>query len=217
MRLRTILHQDNTMKGIAAGCAAFFFLAVMTAGVKLLAQTYHVIEIAFYRNGIAAIPMIAFIVFRKRYDLFHVHNKKLLTARVLVGYIGLVLTLASVHYLPLSDATVMFMASTLIIPVMAFFLLGEKTGIHRWTAILIGFLGVFLAAAPTGQVQLFGVIVALTTAFFQGSVQILLRLLKQENSFTVTLYFLLVGTAISACFLPFLGNFPAPNEWPLFI
>lgn len=211
------VHKDHTSKGIIAALGAFFFLAVMTAGVKILAENHHVIEIAFYRNLIAALPMLGFILFKNRYDLFRVKQKKMLTARVLFGYFGLLLTLASVHYLPLSDATVIFMGSTIIIPVLAFIFLKERTGIHRWAAIIVGFFGVFLAAAPTGQVQLFGVTLALLTACFHAGVQVFLRRLREESSFTVTLYFLLGGVGISAFLLPFVWNLPTLTEWPLFI
>lgn len=213
-----VIETKNTVfKGIIAIIGALFCLSVMTAGVKILAQDHHVIEIAFYRNLIAALPILGFIILKKRYSLFHVKRKKTLTARVLIGYIGMLLTFAAVDTLPLSDATVIFMASTIMVPVIAHFALGERTGWHRWAAIFIGFGGVFLAASPTGQVNTLGVLIALGAACGHATVQSFLRALRGENSITVTFYFLITGSLISAFFLPFLGNMPTMDELPLFI
>jgi len=206
------ISKDNIIFGTFMGLAGFFLLAMMAAFTKLLATNHHVVEIAFYRNVIAALAMFAYIAASRRFDLLQVLNKPMMAARVIVGTITLYITYTAIKLLPIADATVLFMASTLIVPVLAILLLGEVMGWRRWSAVLVGFIGVILVAGPTGNLAPIGVIVALVAACGHASVYIILRFLKQENSFTVTFYFVLGGAVMSAIFMPFIAAPVMPHE-----
>ena len=51
-------HKDHPMFGMACAIGAFFMFAIMQVFAKLLSETHHVIEIAFYRNLIATLPFL---------------------------------------------------------------------------------------------------------------------------------------------------------------
>lgn len=210
--------QDRIMLGAGYAAAAFFLLAVMSVCVKLLSETNHnVMEIAFYRNLVPFFPMLAYALIRGNKKVFVPQNSKLLALRVMIGVAGLVTTFSALEQLPIADATVIFMTSNLIIPVLAFFLLKEHVGPHRWIAIAIGFGGVVLVAAPTGQVNAIGVALALGAASFHATIQILLRRLKNENAFTVTFYFILGGIIVPGFFMPWVAQTPTFQDILLFI
>ncbi len=65
-----------------------------------------------------------------------------------VGMVGMVLALALV---PLSTVGAILQASPLLVAMGAVLFLGEKVSWRRWTAILIGFLGVLLIIRPAGN------------------------------------------------------------------
>lgn len=210
-------HQDRVLKGMISATIAFFLLAVMNAMVKLLGLNHHVAEIAFYRNLIPMIGIIAYILLSRKKHLFHTARPGAVLLRVLFGTTGLFLTFSAVKALPMADATVLFFASTLLIPVLSFFLLKEHIGPHRWAAIIIGLSGVILMARPTGEVMAYGVMLALGAAFFHAVIQIFLRHLKTEDSLTVTFYFMLGGTIIAGIFMPWVATTPTLHEWLLFL
>lgn len=210
-------HEDKILKGIASACLAFFLLTLMNVFVKLLAETHHVIEIAFYRNLIPLLLLSAYLAVTRRAEILKTGKPKAMVFRVLIGTIGLYLTFTAVELLPLADATVLFFASTLMLPVIAFFVLKEHMGWRRWMAVIIGFSGVILIAQPTLEVQMLGVIVALAASLFHAIVQVSLRYLKTEASLTVLFYFLLGGTLMSAIFLPWVANVPEPKEFLYFL
>src|SRR3546814_17153259 len=61
-------------------------------------------------------------------------------------------------------------------------ILREATGIHRWTAVIIGFCGVLVMAQPTpGQFPATGVAVAVAAAISVATVSILLRQIRSEE------------------------------------
>ena len=210
-------HEDNVLKGAIYAALAFFLLAVMSACAKLLSVNHNVIEIAFYRNLVALIPMLIYVGIANKWQLLHIENKPMLGLRVLVGVVGLIITFAAIGRLPISDASVIFMSSNLIIPVLAFFFLKEHIGIHRKFAIFIGFLGILLVAAPTGHVSAIGVFLALIAACIHATIHILLRYLKNEQAFTVTFYFILGGVVVPGLFMPWIALWPTQYDIMLFI
>ncbi len=203
---------DNVLKGVLFAISAFFLLAVMGACAKLLTQNHHVMEVAFFRNLVPFVLMTAYALALKKKNNFKVKNTKMIVIRVIVGTGGLITTFGALNALPISDATVIFMAANLILPILAYFVLGESVGAHRVLAIMIGFLGVFLVAAPTGQVNPIGLSLALGAACFHATVQIVLRRLKEENPFAVTYYFTLGGMLVTAAFLPWIATWPQTDE-----
>ena len=51
-------HRDRIALGMAAAVASFFMLNTMNVFAKLLSPNHSVIEVAFYRNAIAAAPVL---------------------------------------------------------------------------------------------------------------------------------------------------------------
>ena len=209
-------HQDHITRGVIYGLISMALLAVMAAFAKQLAVTHNVIEIAFYRNSIAIVPLAGVILATGKTHLLKARKPLILFLRVTVGFVSLTILFEAYALLPLADATVIVMTAALFAPALSF-LIGERVGEKRWTVIIIGLIGVAIMAHPTGHVAFLGAIAAFTTAFLQGFTHILLRGLKQENSFTVTFYFILGGALISGVLMPFFGHIPARADIPLII
>ena len=204
---------DRIFIGIALGLTAFFMFAVMNAAAKLLTDTHHVLEVSFYRGVIAAIPFVIYILIKKRFDLFKVKHPVLLSARVIIGTFGMVITIGAVKYMPMADATLIFLSATLLTPALAFFFLKESMGWRRWVAIIFGMIGVTFVVQPTGQAQLIGIIMACGAACTHAMIQVLLRALKEESGLTITLYFLVGGALLLAPAMPFVATpFTDPYE-----
>ncbi|MGA8768944.1 MAG: hypothetical protein WB610_00960, partial [Rhodomicrobium sp.] len=54
-------HRDRIALGMTAAVASFFMLNTMNVFAKLLSPNHSVIEVAFYRNAIAAAPFAVWI------------------------------------------------------------------------------------------------------------------------------------------------------------
>jgi len=210
-------HQDKIITAALMGTAAFFLIAVMAACAKLLSETHHVIEIVFYRNLIALIPVLLYIAATRKTHILKTAKPVIMLFRVVVGTFSLILTFAALKYLPMANATVIFFAATLIAPILSYLVLKEHVGPYRWSAILIGFCGVLLIAAPSGEAKTFGIAIAFAAAFTHAIIHILLRHLKTESSLTVTFYFFLGGVLIPALFMPFVASTPTSGEWLLLL
>ena len=57
----------------------------------------------------------------------------------------------AVSYLPLADTTTFYLAGPIYVTALSVLLLGERVGWRRWTAVLIGFVGVVIALRPSSS------------------------------------------------------------------
>jgi drug/metabolite transporter (DMT)-like permease len=210
-------HKDNLVKGIACGLGAFFLFAIMSASAKLLTDTHSVFEIAFYRSIIGFVPFTLYIIIKRRSDLLRVKKPITLFFRIFIGINGLAISFLALKYMPMADATLIFMSATLITPALAAIFLKEHVGLHRWGAIIIGLVGVAIIVKPTGDVTMLGIGIAVIAACTHASAQIFLRILKEENSMTVTYYFLFGGALLMLPFMFFSSSIPTPDEFLLFL
>lgn len=211
--------KDNIIKGMIAGLGAFFMLAVMNVFAKLLSETHHVIEIAFYRNLIASIPFLFMIFALRKREIMKINARpKGIIARSVIGTISLIVTFAAFAAMPMADTTAFLFTASLLIPVLGFFFLGEKVGIYRLGAVLVGFLGVIIMLSPSGNISIIGVSLALSAAAMHAVLQTILRYLgKTEKPETITFYFVVIGTFVAAIPLPFVASMPTLQEIPLFL
>jgi drug/metabolite transporter (DMT)-like permease len=211
--------KDNILKGMIAGLLAFFMLAVMNVFAKMLSETHHVIEIAFYRNLIATLPFLFMIFVMNKREIVKINQRVFgVIARAVIGTISLVVTFAAFAAMPMADTTVFLFTASLIIPILGILFLSEKVGIYRWSAVMIGFIGVIIMLNPTGHVNIVGVTLALSAAFLHAILQTILRYLgKTEKPETITFYFVSIGTIVAAIPLPWVANLPTFQEIPLFL
>ncbi len=212
-------NKDNPAFGMMCAIGAFFMFAVMNVFAKKLADHHHVIEIGFYRNLIAMMPMLFLIYAMGKREILTIKSSpKMIVVRSVIGTVSLVLTFGAYSIMPMADATAFLFTSSLIVPIFGFFFLKEHVGKYRWSAIIIGFIGVLIMLKPTGDVAVTGVALALSAACMHATLQTILRSLgKTEAPETVTFYFVFIGTFISLIPMPLVFSMPSWSEIPLIL
>jgi len=215
----TRAHSEHVVLGMTAAMGAFFMFTVMNMFAKLLSENHSVIEIAFYRNLIASLPFLIMVFVFGRRDILVLRAKPALVGiRAVVGSLSLVTTFTAFSLMPMADTTVLLFTSTLFIPVLGVIFLKESVGPYRWFAVVIGFIGVVIMAHPSGEVYALGVLVAIFAALLHAALQIIARYLgPYERPETITFYFFVIGTFLTALPLPFIAVKPTLAEVPLLI
>ena len=104
----------------------------------------------------------------------------------------------------------------LIVTAFSPILLGEKVGIRRWTAVVIGFIGSLVVIRP-GFVELnLASFAALGTGVMYGFYLIITRKLSTSDNPLLTLLLTgLVGAVIVSCIVPFVWVNPTLNQWSM--
>lgn len=207
------------MLGMAASMGAFFMFTVMNMLAKLLSENHSIIEIAFYRNLIASVPFLVMVFVLGKREILVVRSKPFwVVVRAVGGAVSLIATFTAFSMMPLADTTALLFASSLFIPIFGVLILKESVGPYRWAAVVIGFVGVIIMSLPSGEVYWLGIVIALSAALMHALLQILLRYLgRYESPETISFYFFIVGTLLTALPLPFIAVRPALAELPLFL
>ncbi|WP_089721939.1 DMT family transporter, partial [Candidatus Entotheonella palauensis] len=112
--------------------------------------------------------------------------------------------------MPIADATAITFASPLFIVALAGPLLGERVGLNRWVAAIIGFVGVLIIAKPTPNAFQWGALAALAAAVGSTARDMVTRHISAvESSNVTTFYSMVMGTAAGL-----LTAWVSPWSWP---
>jgi drug/metabolite transporter (DMT)-like permease len=91
-------------------------------------------------------------------------------------------------------------------------LLGEQVGVRRWSAVVVGFMGVLLMTRPGAEALAPGALLALSGAVFYALAMISIRKLSRtEHPTAIVFYFTLFATLAAAASLPF-GQWVTPKS-----
>ncbi|MFC7610375.1 DMT family transporter [Teichococcus aestuarii] len=128
------------------GATALF--TVMGALVKALGDRIPFPELMFFRNALA-LPVVLLIGLRRHVTLrtrrFPGH-----VARALTGTAAMSCSFFSLTVLPLAEQTALTYSTPLFVTILSIPFLGERPGIHRWGAVIAGFVGILIIAIGQG-------------------------------------------------------------------
>lgn len=217
-KLAAQLPQNPKHRGIFCVIVAMFFLSVMAALGKHLAENYSVYEVVFFRCLFALLPLMPLIARRGGMKALYTKNFIGHFWRNFMGLASMLLYFFSLHLLPLADAVVIFFTNPLFITLFSMLLLKEQVGRRRWVAIVIGFIGVIIVAAPKGFIFNAGVVCGLLSAMVSGFAMISLRHLgKTESALSTTSWFTILSTVFSVIPAAFFWKAPGFADLLVFV
>ncbi|KAA5612646.1 DMT family transporter [Rhodovastum atsumiense] len=188
--------------------------AVLWTFVKDLSQRYPVYEVTFFRNFFALLPVMLMLAARGSWGMLRVRRIAGHVWRAVIGVTAMVLGFLSYHLMPLADAVAISFMSPLLITALSVPLLGERVGLHRWAAVLVGFVGVLIIVDPGRGMLTPGVLVALASAAATALAMITIRQLnKSDPPLAIVFYFTVFSSIFTALPLPFLWVTPSGADW----
>ncbi len=186
-------------RALVAMLFAVAVLCLMDACMKQLSGHYPPMQVAALR-GMAGLPLVvawAAATTGLR-PLFQVHWPLHLLRGVL-GVAFLSCYVAGLRDLPLSTAYAITFVGPLLVTAMAVPLLREHVGPRRWTAIVVGIVGVLVVLRPGGGdvMTSAGLLVLFATACYAASV-VTVRMLAQRDSAQALVFWFLGMVAVGA-------------------
>lgn len=196
--------REDIRRGIFFVIASVFIFAAVNALVKWLTVQYPVTEIVFFRCMFSLIPTFYLVATHGGITLLRTHRFGEHFARSMMQFTGMLCIFTAFRLMPLADAIAITFASPLFLTVMSIPILGERVGIHRWGAVLVGLIGVIWMVQPGPGILESGAIFALANAFISASVTIAMRRMSLTESSTTLVFYQIVLTAMfSILLLPF--------------
>lgn len=148
MRSLATLNARETPLAIATICAGVAFLVANDAIAKLLTDRYAPIQIVFLRNLIAVPIIMAVIVIVFGSVSLKTRHPGLHAMRGALMVTGAWLYFTALIHMPLAEATALVFSAPIFITALSVPLLGEHVGWRRWSAVLLGFIGVLVIVRP---------------------------------------------------------------------
>ena len=203
------------MKGIVLLILASFVFSLMALLIKLLGQRLHITQILLVRQ-IGMVIMVAPAILRNFPGSLRTARPKLQLIRVLCALVAMLCGFTAIIHMPLADATAIFFAKSFFVTVFAVFFLAETVGVYRWSAVLIGFIGVMIMLQPgTDNFSIYG-LASLVGAAGAAAVMILLRLLSRSDSADTIMTYGSLGVGL-VMIVPgiYFWQQPTASEWYL--
>ena len=174
---------------------ASIVFSLMALLIKLLGQRLHITQILLVRQ-IGMVIMVALAILRNFPGSLRTTRPGLQLIRVLCALVAMLCGFTAVIHMPLADATAIFFAKSFFVTVFAVFFLSETVGVYRWSAVLIGFVGVMVMLQPgTDNFSIYG-LASLAGAAGAAAVMILLRLLSRSDSTDTILTYGALGVGL---------------------
>lgn len=196
--------ESTNIKGALIALAAFGIYATHDVVIKYLGASYSVFQIVFF-SVLFGFPVTMLLLMgepkpetlRPKYPFW--------TA---LRSIAVVFTGATAFYafstLPLTQTYAIIFAMPVLITLLAIPMLGERIGIRRASAVVVGLVGVLIVLRPGAADLNLGHLSALAAAFGGALVSVILRKIgSEERSVTLMLYPMMANFIVMGALLPF--------------
>jgi len=198
--------QSATSAGIAWMAVGVFVMSIMDAMAKWIVAVAPTLEIIGIRS------LMAFVIIAPM--VWHAGGLRMLaTRRIGAHAVRAALAMAAVlcffealRHLPLATVVAICFAAPLFMTVLSVPMLGERVGIHRWSAVGVGFIGVLVMTRPEGGGWFsLPAILALASALFYAIMLVATRWLARTETDVAMLFYQNLFTMVTGGLaLPFI-------------
>lgn len=203
---------DNLKGAVILMFAAFGF-ALMTALIKLAGTRLHVTQILFLRQ-MGMVVMLAPTLVANFPDALKTGRLDLQLIRLAFALVAMLCGFSAIIQMPLADATAIGFAKSFFVTIFAVMVLRETVGIYRWSAVVVGFVGVLIMLRPGTEGFTIYSVYALIGSAAAGIVMVIIRLLSRTEKPITILTYQAVGVGL-VMFVPALIFWQSPTlfEW----
>jgi len=196
---------------------AMFMFAGADALAKILADTFHPVQVIWFRQA-GLLAGVLLILLIKGRSILTTTQPGLQITRGLLVIVSSVAFVFAVRYVELADAVAASFVAPFFVTILGAVVLKEKVGIRRWLAVLVGFVGALIIVRPGMGVIHPAVMLVVLAAVFYSARQVIGRLLSDtDKTITTIAYTALVSSLILSIALPFYWQLPGSfDQWLMF-
>ncbi|HYH37626.1 MAG TPA: DMT family transporter [Azospirillum sp.] len=206
------VRRDDPVRGILLVVLAVLFFTCSDAAAKHLSQTLPSLEIAWLRYASFALLVVPVVV-RGGPNVLRTDRPLLQILRGL-GMLGsAVFFILGLTYLPMAEAAAISYVNPAFVTALSIPFLGERVGIRRWAAVVIGLIGVMIVIRPGSAAfdasAVFPILSAMSWAI---GIIVTRRMTGSEDATTTLVWTALTGLVVLSVLLPFNAVMPTPTE-----
>lgn len=196
---------------------AVFLMSVLDVIAKILLYKFSVAQMTFLRGGFSLIILGAIGAIKYGVKSFDTQIPGWHLLRTVLMMISSFTFFAALALLPLVNIFVIVFVAPIVVAALSGPLLGEKVGVWRWSAVLIGFSGVLIILEPSTEFSLAGTIYALIGVVTYALNTLTTRKLSgRESPLNLSFYIFFGPTILGAAISIFDWIPPTMWDWFLF-
>ena len=197
-------NRSAALAGIALMLLAVWMFSFGDALGKYIVATYSVGQLLLLRAA-ASLILMSPAIWRQRAALRTIQRPGLQLVRVVLSTFEVAAFFIATVYLPLADVITYYLAAPIFVTAASAIFLGEKVGWRRWSAIIVGFVGVMIALRPSTQAVTWPAMIALAGSASFATLMIITRSLRGTPD--------IVLTSAQFCGTLVFGAIAAPFGW----
>ena len=171
-------------------------------------------QLMFLRGMIASVLILAICLGTSAFKKIGLLKNRMLAWRVVGEWGATMFYLTALMHLPIGNVTAIFQVSPLAVTAGAAVFLGEQVGWRRWTAIIVGFLGVLIIVRPGFEgFNQYAVFVLISVGFVALRDLSTARLPREMPTFLVTAVTAVMITLTGLALRPFEGALSHFDTW----
>ncbi len=199
--------QNNNPKGIVFILIAMMVFSVQDGIMKHIYNFVSLYEIYLIRTVVSFVLILLFLIITKKPIVFKTQYPLLTFTRVILFFFGFSSFYVSLTVLPLGTATALFFVTPFLITIFAHFFLKEEIGLRRWSAVVVGFIGVYVTLNPDfSNFNYLSLLPILCALCYSLSMIIIKKTSDKDSVYTQTFTFYIGAMIISIIFYFIIGD-----------
>lgn len=207
---------DDPMRGIAIMALGVMVFAVTDGLVKHAATEFEPLQVVLCRYAFHTLFLVPAIITRWSRRRLMVARPDLHIARGLLICMSTMFGTFGISVLPLAELTAIGFSGPLVATLLAIPFLGERVGIRRWTAVIVGFIGVLIVVRPGTSAFNPAALFVIAGASCWGCGFVITRKIgTSDGAPTMLIWTSLVGLVLSSLIVAPFWRWPSAFEWGL--
>jgi len=184
-----------------------FIVSFQDATFKYIYNSVSLYEVYLIRTLISFVIIVFYLKITNKPIIFSTHYPLLTIIRVILFFFGFSSFYIAITIMPLATATALFFASPFLMTIFAIFILKEKVGLRRWSAVIIGFIGVYVILNPDFNNFNYLSLTPVLCAFCYALSMIILKKTSAEDDvYSQMFHFYILAIVISIIFYFYMGD-----------
>ena len=199
--------KNNNPRGIILILLAMMVFSVQDGIMKHIFNFVSLYEVYLIRTLVSFGLILIFLKVKKEKIVFKSQYPLLTFCRVILFFFGFSSFYISLTVLPLGFATALFFVTPFLITIFAHFFLKEEIGIRRWSAVVVGFIGVYITLNPDFNNFNYLSLLPILCAFCYSLSMIIIKKTSEKDSvYTQTFTFYFGAIIFSTIFYFLIGD-----------
>jgi len=199
--------KNNNPRGIILILISMMVFSVQDGIMKYIFNFVSLYEVYLIRTLVSFGLILIFLKLKKEKIVFKTQYPLLTFCRVILFFFGFSSFYISLTVLPLGFATALFFVTPFLITIFAHFFLKEEIGIRRWSAVVVGFIGVYITLNPDFNNFNYLSLLPILCAFCYSLSMIIIKKTSEKDSvYTQTFTFYFGAIIFSTIFYFLIGD-----------